>query len=317
MEFRRSLDGRAVALMTGLCALWGLQQVSLKAIAAEVPPAWMIGLRSGLAAVLLALLMWRRGEGLSPRSGRWKPGLLAGLFFGLEYVAVAQALTLTHASHVVVFLYTAPFFAALGLHWTLPAERLSPLQWGGIGLAFVGIAVAFGLRGAGAAAVPADWGRVLAGDLLALGAGAAWGATTVTIRCSSLSEAPSTETLMYQLLGATVLLLPGAWLTGQAQFSGSVAAWGHLLFQAVIVAFASFLAWVWLLRRYLASQLGVFSFLTPVFGVLAGLVWLGEALEPAFLAGTVLVVAGIVLVSGHATVAAWWARRRGAWRGVA
>lgn len=286
------LDGRAIGVMTLLCLTWSLQQISLKAIAAQASPMLMVALRSGVALVLLAALMWHRGE--RAQAGRWKPGAVVGALFAFEYLLVAEALRLTGASHVVVFLYTAPIFAALGLHLRLPAERLGARQAGGIALAFAGIALAF--LGSDAASAGTG-GRALLGDALALLAGVAWGATTVTIRCSSLASAPATETLLYQLLGAFGLLLPAAWLTGQWHFEPSALVWAHLGFQSLVVSFASFLAWCWLLRRYLASRLGVFSFLTPLFGVVLGVGLLGEPLELPFVAGSVLVLAGIGLVA--------------------
>jgi drug/metabolite transporter (DMT)-like permease len=283
--------------MALLCLVWSLQQISLKAVAADVSPMLMVGLRSGIAALLVAALMRGRGESVALRTGRWRPGLVVGTLFALEYLLLAEGLRLTHASHVVVFLYTAPIFAALGLHWRLPAERLHWGQWLGIGIAFAGIAVAFlGRAPAGADAVG---GRVLLGDTLALLAGAAWGATTITLRCTSLTAAPATETLLYQLVAAFVLLVPAAFLLGQARFAPTAAAWSHLAFQSVIVSFASFLVWFWLLRRYLASRLGVFSFMTPVFGVVLGVWLLDEPLEASFIAGSGLVLAGVLLVSGH------------------
>ncbi len=296
------LDARAVGAMTLLCLVWSLQQVSLKAAAGVASPMLMVALRSAIALALLMALMAHRGE--KPGPGRWKPGMAAGALFGLEYLLVAEALRLTAASHVVVFLYTAPIFSAIGLHLRLPAERLGARQMAGIALTFIGLAAAFlggeSFSSAAKAAGAAD-SRALLGDALALLAGAAWGATTVTIRCTSLAEAPATETLLYQLLGAFILLLPAAWLTGQWHFDlSSTAAWAHLGFQGLVVSFASFLAWCALLRRYLASRLGVFSFLTPVFGVLVGTGLLGEALEAPFIAGSALVVCGIGLVSGRA-----------------
>jgi len=275
--------------MLALCCLWGLQQVSLKAVAGQAGPMLMIALRSGIALLLLAGLMRWRGEGLDRR--RWAAGAVAGSLFALEFLLVAVALQLTQASHVVVFLYTSPLFTALGLHVRLPAERLDARRWLGIGLAFGGIALAFLDGGA------ARGSAALLGDLLAVLAGLAMGATTVTIRCTRLAAAPATETLLYQLFGAFVLLLPGAWLTGQWRFEPTAAVWAHLGFQSLVVSFASFLTWFWLLRRYLASRLGAFTFLTPLFGVLLGVWLLGEALAPGFVAGSVLVLAGIALVS--------------------
>ena len=298
-------DARAVGVMTLLCLTWSLQQISLKAIAPQISPMLMIAVRSALALLLLGALMHRRGEGLARH--RWMPGAWAGALFGVEYLLVSQALQLTDASHVVVFLYTAPIFAALGLHARLPAERLGAVQWVGIGLAFAGIAMAF-LGGASSPAGLAG-GRAWLGDGLALLAGVAWGVTTVTIRCSSLAAAPASETLWYQLFGALVLLLPAAWLTGQWHVEWSPAVLAHLGFQSVIVSFASFLTWCWLLRRYLASQLGVFSFLTPLFGVVLGAWLLGERLEPQFIGGSALVLVGIAMVSGHAAGSKWRAGR--------
>ena len=296
------LDARAVGAMALLCLIWSLQQVSLKAAAGVASPMLMVALRSAIALALLVALMAHRGK--KPGPGRWRPGIAAGALFGLEYLLVAEALRLTAASHVVVFLYTAPIFSAIGLHLRLPAERLGGRQMAGIALAFVGLAMAF-IGGESLPSAMKDVGsadsRALCGDALALLAGAAWGATTVTIRCTTLAEAPATETLLYQLLGAFTLLLPAAWLTGQWHFDlSSTAAWAHLGFQGLVVSFASFLAWCALLRRYLASRLGVFSFLTPVFGVLLGAGLLGEALEAPFIAGSALVACGIGLVSGQA-----------------
>lgn len=297
------LDTLAVGTMTLLCLLWSLQQISLKAIADQASPMLMVALRSGIALVLLVALMRHRGDTLG--AGRWKPGLVAGALFGLEFLLVAEALRLTAASHVVVFLYTAPAFAALGLHLRLPAERLGAQQITGIALAFAGIALAFlGGEFMGHGASLASHPQALLGDALALLGGAAWGATTVTIRGSTLASAPATETLLYQLLGAFVLLLPAAWLSGQWHFTPSAMVWAHLGFQSLVVSFASFLAWFWLLRRYLASRLGVFSFLTPLFGVVLGVLLLGETLTTPFIAGSALVLAGIALVSAPA-----WRRR--------
>ena len=296
METRKPLDGQAAGIMLVLCMIWGLQQVALKAGAADVAPLLQIALRSGVAAVLVALLMRARGERLYVADGSWRPGLVAGLLFAFEFLLAGEALRHTSAAHTAVFLYTAPIFAALGLHWKLPAERLAPLQWLGIGLALGGIVLAFvgGEHASGEAKANSLWG-----DFLALVAGAAWGATTVVIRCSSLASAPATRTVLYQLVAAFVLLVPAVIALGQAEFNPTPFAWGNLVFQSLIVSFASYLAWFRLLRHYLASRLGVFSFMTPLFGVAFGAWLLGETIEPNFLAGAGLVLAGVVLVSGH------------------
>ncbi|MBB1074843.1 DMT family transporter [Rhodoferax sp. 4810] len=295
MTTRQALDARASSLMLLLCLLWGLQQVVLKATAHDIAPIMQIGIRSGVAALLVGLLMWWRKERMSVTDGTLRAGLLVGLLFALEFLLVGEGLRHTSASHAVVFLYTAPIFAALGLHLKLPAERLNVVQWLGIGLAFAGIVLTFfGRSQAVGAGVSAD---MLWGDALSLLAGISWAATTVVVRCSSLASASPSQTLLYQLVGAFVLLMLAALGLGQSGIHFTPTVWASLVFQSVIVSFASFLAWFWLLRHYLASRLGVFSFMTPLFGMGFGVWLLGEPLEASFVLGAVLVLAGVVLVS--------------------
>jgi drug/metabolite transporter (DMT)-like permease len=295
MDTRKALDSQAIALMLVLCLVWGLQQVVLKATAADIAPIMQIALRSGVAAVLVGLLMVARGERMAVSDATWQPGVVVGLLFGLEFLLVGEGLRHTSASHMVVFLYTAPVFAALGLHWKLPSERLGAVQWFGIALAFSGIALAFFGRTQGAASVGDN---MLLGDFLGLMAGISWGATTMVVRTSTLAKASATQTLLYQLVGAFVLLLGAAVLSGQARFNPTPVVWASLAFHSLVVSFASFLVWFWLLRKYLASRLGVFSFMTPLFGIVFGAWLLNEPMEMSFVLGAVPVLAGIVLVSG-------------------
>jgi drug/metabolite transporter (DMT)-like permease len=313
METRKPLDDKAAGLMLVLCLVWAMQQIALKATAAEIAPVFQLALRSGGGLLLVALLMRWRAEPLVTRGSPWRAGLLAGLLFSLEFLLVGEALRHTSAAHVVVFLYTAPVFAALGLHWRLPSERLGSLQWVGILLAFSGIAMAFFGGDQKAAGVSSAAGSVLWGDLLALLAGMLWGATTVVIRCSRLAAAPATQTLLYQLGVAFVMLSATSIVSGQTQVHFTPLVWASLAFQVLVVSFASFLAWFWLLRHYLAARLGVFTFLTPLLGIVLGAWLLGEAIERSFVLGAVPVLLGIALVSGHGWLASLRVRlgRRG------
>lgn len=304
MDHRQALDARAMSLMLALCLIWGFQQVLLKAAAADITPLFQIALRTGVAAVLVGLVMLRQGQRITVSDSSWRAGLFVGVLFAIEFLLIGESLRFTLASHLVVFLYTAPVFVALGLHWKLPSERLAPLQWLGVLLAFGGIVVAFSGRSTGAG----DLADILWGDLLALLAGLAWGATTIAVRLTGLAREPATKTLLYQLAIGFVILMLAVLALGQFHFKPTPIAWGSLVFQSLIVSFASYLAWFWLLRHYLASRLGVFSFLTPLFGVGFGVWLLDEPLEPAFLIGASLVCGGIVLVSGYGYVQQFLAR---------
>ncbi|RZI44619.1 DMT family transporter [Herbaspirillum sp. HC18] len=292
---RKPLDTLAVATMLVLCVLWGLQQVAVKLAAPNMSPVLQIGLRSAVAALMVVALVLLRGERLSLRGGTFLPGIGAGALFALEFLSVAIGLQYTTASHMSVFLYTAPIFTVLGLHWFIPGERLGAMQWVGALAAFAGIAVAFS-NGFGDQS--RDLGTMLLGDALGVLGGVFWAATTVLIRRTALSEAPPATTLFYQLGTCGVILVAIGLALGQASsITMTPVVWGSLFFQAVIVAFASYLVWFWMLRHYLASRLSVFSFLTPMFGVGFGVLLLHDPLDPRFIAGTVLVMLGVVMVN--------------------
>lgn len=299
-DTRQGMDGFAVQLMFVLCNIWGLQQVVIKLAAPDMAPMLQVGLRSALSAALVVLFMFWRRQPWHGADGTLWAGLLVGLLFALEFLFIAEGLRYTSAAHMVVLLYTAPIFVALGLHLWQPSERLRRLQWVGILLAFSGILVAFG----GGALQQQVSSKVLLGDFFALLGGLFWGATTLTVRCTRLSRAAPAKALLYQLLGAT-LLVPLAWLGGQAETVRlTPVVWGSLLFQGVVVSFASYLTWFWLLRRYLASRLGAYSFMTPLFGVVFGVWLLDERIDAFFVVGGLLVMGGISLVSADG----WWRR---------
>lgn len=300
---RLPLDPFACGLMLLLCIVWGFQQVSIKLVEQDVAPVLQLAIRSGIAALVLgAITLWREGRGAFG-DGTLLPGLGVGLLFTLEFFFISEGLVRTSASHIAVFLYTAPIFAALGLHLILPEERLSPVQWLGVLVAFGGIALAF-------LGKPGNAAGSLFGDALGICAAVAWGATTVLIRGSSLSEAAPVKTLFYQLGVAGVVLLAVAAATGRLGLIPSDRALLSLGFQVVVVALISYLGWFWLLRHYLASRLSMLSFMTPLFGVGFGVLVLGEPLDSSFIFGGLLVLGGLLLVTGAELLRDHLARRR-------
>ena len=291
MDERKPLDSKAFLLMLALTGLWGFQQVAIKLTAPEVSLVMQAALRSVIAAALLLAWARWRGTALFARDGTLAAGLGAGLLFGGEFIFIYGGLEHTAASRMVVFIYLAPVLTALGLHWLVPGEKLSRAQWAGVLVAFAGIALAFGEA---FAAARGTW----LGDVFGMIAALLWAATTVLIRATRLARASAAKTLFYQLAVSAPMLLAASWLMGE---KGVVAlgplALASLAYQGVIVAFASYLVWFWLLTRYLAARLAVFSFLTPLFGVLFGVAILGEPLSPAFAGAALLVGAGIALVN--------------------
>jgi drug/metabolite transporter (DMT)-like permease len=289
---RLPLDARAYGLMLVCTMLWGLQQVAIKLVLPQVAPLTQAAIRSCIATLLLLGWSRLRGIRLFGRDGTLAAGIVVGILFGAEFCFIYGGLALTSASRMIVFVYLAPVLTALGLALLVPGERLAPVQWMGVLLAFAGLASAF------ADGFTAGGRATLAGDACGVVAAGLWAATTVLIRGSALAKATAEKTLAYQL-GVSALLLPlAAWALGERGVARVDAiAVGSLLFQGVVVAFASYLAWFWLLTRYYAARLAVFSFLAPMFGVLFGVWLLGERLSPAFAAAAAMVGAGIGMVN--------------------
>lgn len=286
------LDTLAISLLLACCLFWGFQQVLVKATLPEVAPAFQAAIRFAGATVLLGLWCAWRGVKLFSADGSLRAGLLAGSLFAGEFACLYLGLQYTSASRLTVFLYTSPFWVAALLPIWVKSETLRPLQWVGLACAFA--AVAFALREGFSAAGAPTW----VGDVMALVAGMLWGLTTVVIRASSLARVSPEKLLFYQVAVSTVTLpLLSLALGERWSWSFSPFALTSLVLQTVVGAFASYLAWMWMLGRYPATKISVFVFLTPLFALLFGALWLHEAATPSLLAALVLVALGIVLVN--------------------
>jgi drug/metabolite transporter (DMT)-like permease len=289
------LDTFAITSLLACCAFWGFQQILIKSTVGEVPPLWQATLRFVGATTLLWLWCQWRGIRLFERDGTLKAGLLAGALFAGEFTGIYLGLMHTSASRLTVFLYTSPFVVALLLPRLVPSERLRQVQWVGLLIAFAAVAVAFS-----EGFIQGGQGQLL-GDAIGLAAGVLWGLTTLTLRTTSLATAGAEKTLFYQVAVTAVVAPVVSLLLGEPwSFSYSAQAWGSLFLQTVVGAFASYLAWMWMLRHYPATQMSSFTFLTPVFALLFGVVLLGEPLTVQLVLALVGVAVGIVLVSRRA-----------------
>ena len=284
-----NLDALAVGVLLVCCMFWGFQQVLVKATVGELPPVFQSGVRGLGATLLLWLWCQWRGVKLFDRDGSLWAGLLVGSLFAAEFAFIYTGLQHTSASRLTVFLYTSPFWVAALLPWFVRTERLRPVQWLGMACAFAAVVFALreGLGGTGAT-----------GDLMGLAAGALWGLTTVAIRAANLTRLAAEKLLFYQLAVSTLVLLLLSHLLGEpwgGTWSGFAV--GSVALQTVGGAFASYLAWMWMLGHYPATKISAFVFLTPLFALLFGMLWLGEAVTFTLALSLALVAVGIVLVN--------------------
>jgi drug/metabolite transporter (DMT)-like permease len=289
---RQQLDLAAMSLMVLLCALWGTNQVAIKLANAGISPILQAGFRSAGSALLVWAWSAHRGVRLFNRDGTLALGILIGALFGGEFVFLYWSLVFTTASRAVLFLYISPFVVALGAHFFIPGERLRTMQGVGLLCAFLGMVLAFG----DALRLPTY--QQLLGDGMAFIAAILWGATTVVLKATRLATVSPHKNLFYQLSVSAIGLPILSWMVGER---GIVAptplVLGMLAYQIVVVAFASYLAWFWLISRYPAGRLSSFSFLTPLFGLLAGALLLNEPISGMLAAALLLVGIGIYLVN--------------------
>jgi drug/metabolite transporter (DMT)-like permease len=297
IQRKTHLDSLAIGLLIACCAFWGLQQILIKTTVAEVPPMWQASIRMvGATAMLWLWCVWRRVP-LFERDGTLWPGLLAGLLFSGEFAGIYLGLQNTSASRLTVFLYTAPFWVSLLLPRWVPAERLRGFQWLGLFIAFSGVVLAFS-EGFGHMS-----SSQLVGDAMGLAAGALWGLTTLTLRTTKLATASAEKTLFYQVaVTAAMCPLLSLALGEHWGLAYSAGAWTSIGLQTVIGAFASYLTWMWLLRHYPATQMSSFTFLTPLFALVFGVVVLKEPLTVQLIVALIGVALGIVLVNRRPAV---------------
>ena len=216
---------------------------------------------------------------------------MVGLLFGLEFVCIYLGMLYTDAARAVILVNLSPFVVAIGAHLFL-GERLGTTKIAGLVMAFAGAYLVFQGK-------PRAWNAsMLLGDVLEIAAAVLWGATTLYIKKYLAGKVHPIHTFLYQLVfSVPVIFVCACFLEQKWILAVNPAAVGALLYSAVIVAFISYLAWFKLIHTYPVSELAVFTFLSPVFGVALSGIILGEQLTAGLLVGLAFVSAGIYVTN--------------------
>ena len=300
-SFRSQLDKRtsgplpvSAGLILGLlCLLWGAQSVSIKFSNQGVPPLMAAALRSLVAGVLVWSYARMKGRRVAFPRGQSGHALMIGLLFGLEFLFLYWSLVFTPVSRSLIFLYTNPFWVALGAHFLLKEDPLTPAKLLGLLLAFAGVAAVFQARSP--KLPPGYW----AGDLMALSAAMFWAATTLYIkRITEKVFLDHYQTLFAQLICSFPLLAVGSVLFElPAELDLNPVVLASLFYQGVVVAFMSYLVWFWLIHRHTVSRLAAFTFMAPLFGVILGGLILNEPVTLLVWTGLACVAGGLYMVN--------------------
>lgn len=291
MERKDRIDAVGAVALLAFSFLMGVNQVLIKLVNAGFSPIFQAGLRSACAIVpvlLFAVFMRRK---LTFRDGSLIPGIFTGTLFSVEFMLLFSGIEFTAVSRASVFMYTMPVWVAIGAHFLIPGEHLTIRRGVGLLLAVVGVAVAL-------LDEPPSWTpNAFLGDMMCLGAAVCWAGIALTARATALSRSSAEMQLVYQLLVSAPVLLAVALYLGGPIREPTALIYGIFAFQVIVVVSIGFLSWFWILRIYPASDMTSFSFLAPLFGVLASWVVLGEPLSASIFLALALVGAGIALIS--------------------
>ena len=292
MKSKDYLDHKAIIFIIILTLLWGFNYPAIKYSNRGISPVFASALRSIIASICGLIYCLRKGERVFHTDIMLFHGFMVGLMFGLEFACIYFGLLYTDAARSVLFVYTSPFVVAVGAHLFLRGDRLNFLKTLGLVLAFMGIFVVFG--GRPKTAKP----TMLIGDILEIAAGFLWGATTLYIKKFMAEKVHPINTFLYQLffsipiLLIVSILLEPRWIYGVDPYIVA-----SLFYQSVIVAFISYFIWFKLIHEYSVSRLSAFTFFTPIFGVLFGILFLNEEFTSSLMVGLPLVSMGIFLVN--------------------
>ena len=285
------LNLRAGALAILAQALWGGNSVAIKIALAGVPPIALAGIRFFLGGLFVLLWAVLNRIPIPMRAGERGGLFLLVLLFFAQIFLLNQGTHLTLASRSTIMVTVYPFFTSLFAHLFIPGDRLSRLKGIGMALSFSGVVLIF------AETLSLRDFSYIPGDLMVFGSGILLGARQVYTKRLIQGIHPYRLLVWQSGLSLPMFALFSGLFEGQTAYRFSPDIVGAILYQGLVVAGFCFIVFYSLLRRYSASHLGVFGFVTPVFGVLLSDLLLHERLSPAILASMLLVGVGIAIAN--------------------
>ena len=282
------LTFKATVLTLLTSSLWGGNSVAIKIALSGIPPLALAGARFLLGG--LVVLCWSMALRIPLRlSGPERRGLLFLVLLFLVQIYLLNTGTLyTSAGRSTILISTYPFFTSLFAHLSIPGDRLSRLKVVGMVVSFAGVVLIF------TESLALGDVQYLPGDLMVLTSALLLGARQVYAKWLTQGIHPA-KLLLYQAsLSLPVFFLLSALLERHVAYTAAV------LYQGLVIAGFCFIVATSLLRRYRASRLGAFGFITPVFGVLLSNLLLGEGISTGLLASMLLVGAGIAIANSEA-----------------
>lgn len=278
-----------------ICAMWGGNSPAIKIALEGVPPLALAGIRFFLGALTVLVWVLIARIPLKPTGKELRLLLSLLALFVLQIYLLHSGTRFTLAAHSGVLMSTNPFFITLFAHFFVAGDRLNGFKVAGLVLSFSGIVLIFG---EGLFNSATDY---LFGDALVLLSGLLLGARQVYTKTLTQNIHPARLLFWQAALSVPVFFALSAIFERGANIELNTRIVSAILFQGMAVAGLGFIFWTILLRRFNASRLGVFGFVSPISGVIVSYYLLGEPVSNALIFGVILVGLGILVVNLRGT----------------
>ena len=273
--------GFALALLS---LFWGYNWIAMKVSLAYASPVQSAATRFTLAAACLAPVARYMGRSLLVPRSEWRYVAIMSVLLAVNFSATLLALDLGGVGRTAVLVYTMPFWVIVIAHVWLK-EKMRPLQWAAIGLAFTGLLALVDPRG---------W----LPTLLAVLSGASWAYSVVLIK--SLQGRMKTH-LMSLTVWQMTLCAVCLWLFNAVVPAAPIQwAWPFLAaiaFSAILGSALSWMLFYYALARLPAGLAGLGTLATPVIGVIAAWIHFGERPSAQDAMGMLLIALGLALLA--------------------
>ena len=287
----RNIDTFGIASLSFFSLMLGFNQVVMKVVNTGIQPIFCAGLRSLFAAIIVFIWLTLCKKKILFEKDLLLSTAFYGMIFGGEFLLLFVALDLTSVIRVTIIFYSMPVWLALMNHFLLKDDKLTKVKTFGLIIALLGM----GISVISSNLVPGNESN-LWGDLCALGGAIGWALFAFYSKNSRLSEKPPDTLMFYAFLVSAPMLIAFSFLYGPFIRQIQTIHLAGFLFQ-IVFASVGFICWLWLLKRYSATTVASFAFLTPIFGIFFGWLFLAEYLSMQLLIAGTLVTSGIYFVS--------------------
>jgi len=300
------------ALCVLMSALWGANSVAVKFSTVDIPAMSTAMIRFALAS--LFMLFWCRWEKVSLwlNQTQFQPVLITGLLLFLQIGSFHLGVAQSNSSHGTLFVNPYVFWVVALEHFVM---RAAPLTWNrmaGLLIAGAGVVLIVALDPQRTAASTSGDQSTLPGDILLLASGFLLGVKIIYTKHALKWVPPGALTFHSGLVGVLLFAVYTTLFEGVRLWEVTPASvWRFsvehtpsflgLLYQGVVVAGFCFALSTLLLRRHAASQISVFSFASPLFGLTFSVLFRGDQLSPWLAVAALCVIFGIWLVTAART----------------